>query len=57
MKKNEGKYFYTASLMNQALLDLFEKKDIEYVEGTEIEFDRTDFDGERTRVIIPNKVQ
>ena len=38
-------------------LDLFERKDIEYAEGTEIEFDRTDFDGERTRVIIPKKVQ
>lgn len=38
-------------------LDLFEKKDVEYAEGTEIEFDRTDFDGERTRVIVPNKVR
>ena len=26
MKKNESKYFYTASLMNQALLQLLEKK-------------------------------
>ena len=38
-------------------LDLFEKKDIEYAENSELEFDRTDFDGERTRVIVPIKVQ
>lgn len=36
MKKNESKYFYTASLMNQALLSLLEKKDIEYISVTEI---------------------
>ena len=36
MKKNEGKYFYTASLMNQALLDLLEKKDIDFISVTEI---------------------
>ena len=29
MKKNESKYFYTARLMNQALLALLEKKDID----------------------------
>lgn len=36
MKKNEGKYFYTAQLMNQALLALLEKKDIEFITVTEI---------------------
>ncbi len=36
MKKNESKYFYTAQLMNQALLDLLEKKDIEFISVTEI---------------------
>ena len=36
MKKSESKYFYTASLMNQALLFLLEKKDIEYITVTEI---------------------
>ena len=36
MKKNEGKYFYTASLMNKALLSLLEKKDIEFITVTEI---------------------
>lgn len=36
MKKNEGKYFYTASLMNQALISLLEKKDIEFITVTEI---------------------
>ena len=36
MKKNEGKYFYTANLMNQALLALLEKKDIEFITVTEI---------------------
>ena len=36
MKKNESKYFYTAQLMNQALLSLIEKKDIEYITITEI---------------------
>lgn len=36
MKKNESKYFYTASLMNQALLLLLEKKDIEFISITEI---------------------
>ena len=36
MKKNESKYFYTASLMNQALLSLLEKKDIEFISVTEI---------------------
>lgn len=36
MKKNESKYFYTAQLMNQALLSLLEKKDIEFISVTEI---------------------
>ena len=36
MKKNESKYFYTASLMNQALLALLEKKDLEFISITEI---------------------
>lgn len=36
MKKNESKYFYTAELMNAALLALLEKKDIEFITITEI---------------------
>lgn len=36
MKKKDSKYFYTASLMNQALLSLLEKKDIEFITVTEI---------------------
>ncbi len=36
MNKNESKYFYTAALMNQALLALLEKKDIEFITITEI---------------------
>ena len=36
MNKNESKYFYTARLMNQALLELLEKKDIEFITVTEI---------------------
>ncbi len=36
MKKNDGKYFYTADLMNQALLALLEKKDFEFITVTEI---------------------
>ena len=36
MKKNESKYFYTAELMNQALLALLEKKDFEFITVTEI---------------------
>ena len=36
MKKNESKYFYTAQLMNQALLSLLEKKDLEFISVTEI---------------------
>ena len=36
MKKNDSKYFYTAELMNQALLALLEKKDIEFITITEI---------------------
>ena len=36
MNKNESKYFYTATLMNQALLELLEKKDIEFITITEI---------------------
>ena len=36
MKNNESKYFYTAELMNQALLSLLEKKDFEFITVTEI---------------------
>ena len=36
MKKNKSKYYYTAQLMNQALLSLLEKKDIEFITITEI---------------------
>ena len=36
MKNNESKYYYTAQLMNQALLILLEKKDIEFITITEI---------------------
>lgn len=36
MNKNESKYFYTAELMNEALLLLLEKKDIEFITVTEI---------------------
>ena len=36
MKKNESKYFYAAELMNQALISLLEKKDIEFITVTEI---------------------
>ena len=36
MEKNESKYFYTAQLMNQALILLLEKKDIEFITVTEI---------------------
>ena len=31
MNKNESKYFYTAKLMNQALLNLLEKNDLEFI--------------------------
>ncbi|MGM9874195.1 MAG: TetR/AcrR family transcriptional regulator [Bacilli bacterium] len=36
MNKNESKYFNTASLMNEALLILLEKKDFEYITVKEI---------------------
>ena len=36
MKKHDSKYFYTAELMNQALLALLEKKDFEFITITEI---------------------
>ena len=36
MEKNEGKFYYTAQLMNQALIALLEKKDIEFITITEI---------------------
>ncbi len=36
MEKKESKYFYTAELMNQALISLLEKKDIEFITVTEI---------------------
>ncbi|MDD3946914.1 MAG: MBL fold metallo-hydrolase [Clostridia bacterium] len=36
-------------------LKLFEEENIEYT-GKVMEFDRTDFDGERTKIIIPKRV-
>ena len=36
MEKYESKYFYTAQLMNQALISLLEKKDIDFITVTEI---------------------
>lgn len=36
MKKSDSKYLYTAELMNQALLLLLEKKDIDFITVTEI---------------------
>lgn len=36
MNKNESKYFYTAQLMNQALLALLEKKDLEFITISEL---------------------
>ncbi len=36
MEKNKGKYIYTANLMNQALVSLLEKKNIEFITVTEI---------------------
>ena len=36
MRKTDSKYFYTASLMNQDLLQLLEKKDLEFITVTEI---------------------
>ncbi len=36
MKNNDNKYFYTAKLMNEALLALLEKKDLEFITVTEI---------------------
>ena len=36
MEKNNSKYFYTAQLMNQALISLLEKKDIEFITVSEI---------------------
>ena len=36
MKKQDSKYFYTAQLMNQALIALLEKKDIDFISVTEI---------------------
>ena len=36
MRKNESKYFYTAQLMNQALISLLEKKDIDFITVTEV---------------------
>lgn len=36
MDKKTSKYFYTARLMNQALLQLLEKKDIDYLTVSEI---------------------
>ncbi|MBO7187799.1 MAG: TetR/AcrR family transcriptional regulator [Clostridia bacterium] len=36
MKNNNSKYYFTAQLMNQALISLLEKKDIEFITVTEI---------------------
>ena len=36
MKKTDNKYFYTAELMNEALIQLLEKKDLEFISVTEI---------------------
>ena len=36
MNKSDSKYFYTAQLMNDALIALLEKKDIEFISVTEI---------------------
>ena len=36
MSKNESKYFISSSLMNQALLELLGKKDIEFITVTEV---------------------
>jgi len=36
MNKNESKYFFSANLMNVALLELLEKKDIDYITVTEL---------------------
>ncbi len=36
MNSNQSKYFYTAELMNHALLALLEKKDIEFITVTEV---------------------
>ena len=36
MEKNDSKYYYTAQLMNQALISLLEKKDLEFITITEI---------------------
>ncbi|MDR3185396.1 MAG: MBL fold metallo-hydrolase [Christensenellaceae bacterium] len=34
--------------------DLFDKDDVEYVDGNTMEFDRNDFSGDRTKVIVFN---
>ena len=36
MNKNESKYFYTASLMAEALIEILDKKDFEYITVKEI---------------------
>ena len=36
MDKNQGKYFYTASLMDEALLALLQKKDYEFITVKEV---------------------
>ena len=36
MKSNESKYLYTAKLMNQALIEILGKKDIDFISVTEI---------------------
>ena len=36
MKKNESKYLYTAQLMNQALISLLQKKDIDFITVSEL---------------------
>lgn len=37
-------------------LELFPSEDVEYANSTELEFDRTDFDGEKTKVIVCKKL-
>ena len=38
-------------------IDLFPEEDVVYAESDSVEFDRADFDGESTKVIVLDKVQ
>ena len=38
-------------------LDLFDDDCVEYVEGSTVEFDRADFDGESTKVLVLEKFE